>query len=406
MKRLFKVMFLMIALMFSLQGIVAKADDGSLQKVQITVQNQVENPNGSSLIPAAGVGLSLYDLSQEYAQQKTTAKAEAFLESFAQMSASQVKTYLADNKITKLQSVTTAANGKAQFELAANQGAYLIVQDEIIDGQTIMPLAFALPLVNEDGSVQTSFELYAKPVKLTRAPYFYKYGVKDEVSAPLANAKFVLGKIVSGEKQYLTTTGTEFTASKTPATDANLKVFVSDENGLVLCDIGLTNGEYFFEEISAPTGYQISTEAKNVVVKVTDTQVSVNGIVLAELVAGMVPSSFTQAPKVLNYAVTTDKEDETSDSKKDPADSSSNTDNEVVSGAPGQSGNGGSTGGTTASSTNAKGDATDSSIGGMLAQLGEQKEWISLIGVLMVILAAMQLYKLKKVSKGSGSNEK
>lgn len=367
MKRLFKVMFLMIALMFSLQGIVAKADDGSLQKVQITVQNQVENPNGSSLIPAAGVGLSLYDLSQEYAQQKTTAKAEAFLESFAQMSASQVKTYLADNKITKLQSVTTAANGKAQFELAANQGAYLIVQDEIIDGQTIMPLAFALPLVNEDGSVQTSFELYAKPVKLTRAPYFYKYGVKDEVSAPLANAKFVLGKIVSGEKQYLTTTGTEFTASKTPATDANLKVFVSDENGLVLCDIGLTNGEYFFEEISAPTGYQISTEAKNVVVKVTDTQVSVNGIVLAELVAGMVPSSFTQAPKVLNYAVTTDKEDETSDSKKDPADSSSNTDNEVVSGAPGQSGNGGSTGGTTASSTNAKGDATDSSIGGMLA---------------------------------------
>ena len=146
----------------------------------------------------------------------------------------------------------------------------------------------------------------------------------------------------------------------------------------------LDQGQYFFSEVKAPSGNSISAEAKQVAFEVLETgKVSLQGVMLAELVGGMVPSSFTEAPKVLNYAQVTEKED-------DPADGSSESSKDQ----------GGTLGGSN--------DQTGGDLGskpstgkhnGFLAQLGEKKNMVSMLGIIMLIIATFILLKQRKGSK-------
>lgn len=371
MKKVFKSILLLVALCLPLLEQRVNADVTE-EPLQVIVQHQFENPNGSELVYGADIALSLYDISEQYHDQKTPADAKKFIESFSQLSAQQLRRYLVDNKIQKVETVTTDATGKAYFKVAGNDNAYLIVQDHAVKGQTILPLAFSLPLQNEDGTPKNIVELYTKPVKLTSCAYFYKYGVNGDKQIALADAQFVLGQEVAGEKQYLALDETSFVASDDPANDAQVKKFTSDEQGLVLHDSELAPGQYFFSEVKAPNGYSISEAAKQIeVIVAADMQITVAGVQLVELVAGMVPSSFTTAPKILNYAISEDKPNQT------PTDNVNNDNTSFDNGGP-----------------------KVSSVGGMLAQLGEKKGLVSLIGILLVSFAVVEFIRQRKERSG------
>lgn len=373
MKKVFKVLLLLSALYLPLLGHKISATVAETP-LQVVVQHQFENPDSSEPVYGAGISLSLYDISGPYQAQETPAKAQEFIESFSQLSAQQLKRYLADNVIAKVETATTDAKGKAYFSVSGQNSAYLIVQDQVVKGQTILPLAFSVPLQNEDGTEKDVVELYAKPVKLTSCAYFYKYGVKGDQKTALFGAKFVLGKEMAGEKQYLAVDETSFITSADPLTDVQVKKFVSDEQGLVLHEAELAPGQYFFSEVKAPPGYAISDQAKHIDVVVADNlQITVAGVQLVELVAGMVPSSFTTAPKILNYA---DKTLAT-DAKPTPAGPSHNS----AGGSSNKSG--------------AK--------GAMLAQLGEKTGLISFIGIMIVAIVVVFLRQRKE---RSGKDEK
>ena len=109
-----------------------------------------------------------------------------------------------------------------------------------------------------------------------------------------------------------------------------------------------------------------------------DMQITVAGVQLVELVAGMVPSSFTTAPKILNYAISEDKPNQT---PTVPTDNGNNDNTSFDNSGP-------------------KG----SSVGGMLAQLGEKKGLVSLIGILLVSFAVVEFIRQRK--KRGGKNEK
>ncbi len=374
MKKVFKSILLLIALCLPLLGQRVNADVTE-EPLQVVVQHQFENPDGSELVYGADIALSLYDISKQYQAQETPTDAQEFIESFSQLSAQQLRQYLADNEIKKVETVTTDVMGKAHFKVAGNDNAYLIVQDHAVKGQTILPLAFSLPLQNEDGTPKNMVELYTKPIKLTSCAYFYKYGVNGDKQVALADAQFILGQEVAGKKQYLATDETSFVASDDPANDAQVKKFTSDEQGLVLHDSELAPGQYFFSEVKAPNGYSISEAAKQIEVTVAaDMQITVAGVQLVELVAGMVPSSFTTAPKVLNYAISEDKPEQT---PTVPTDNGNNNNPSFD--------NGGTKG---------------SSVGGMLAQLGEKKGLVSLIGILLVSFAVVEFIRQRKERSG------
>lgn len=382
MKKIFQTLLLLLGLCLPFMGISVSADE-TAQRLQVIVQHQFENQSGSEMISGSDISLSLYDITTDY-EQKDPEKAQAFLESFSQMSPLEIKEYLAKEQVPKLETVLTDQNGKAHFDIQGNNTAYLIVQDTPVKGQTIVPLAFSLPLLAVDGTLKNMIELYTKPVELTTCPYFYKYGVREKVQEPLAGAEFVVYKEVETEKQYLTVDGKTFSTSVDPLGDPKIKKYTSDENGLVLCDAVLDQGKYFFSEVKAPSGYKISAEAKKVAFEVLETgKVSLQGVMLAELVGGMVPSSFTEAPKVLNYAQVTEKDDEPANG----ASESSNAPSQTLGGSNDQ------TGGDLGSRP------STGNQNGFLAQLGEKKNMVSLLGIVMLIIATFILLKQRKGSK-------
>lgn len=362
------------------------------QKLQVVVQHQFENPNGSEMLYGTDIPLSLYDISQEYAIKETPKEAKEFIESFSQMSANQLNEYLTTHNVTKVQTVKTDSVGKAYFEVSGTNNAYLIVQDSAVKGQTIVPLAFSLPLQNEDGSLKNTIELYTKPITLTNRAYFYKYSSGDD-QKPLKGAQFVLAKSEAGQTKYLNATEDDFITSADPSSDKQIKKFVSAENGLVLCDIFLAQGSYFFSEVKAPSGYEITSEAKKVEVEVhADMQITVKGQKLAELVGGLVPSSFTEAPKVLNDKKSL-KDEPTTPQKPTDQNGKGEEDTPNKENMPNRSDKEATAGEKLSShkTTTAKGNG-----GGMLAQLGENKSLISILGIMLVSFAAIALFKQRK----------
>lgn len=363
------------------------------QKLQVVVQHQFENPNGSEMLYGTDIPLSLYDISQEYATKETPKEAKEFIESFSQMSANQLNEYLTTHNVTKVQTVKTDSVGKAYFEVSGTNNAYLIVQDSAVKGQTIVPLAFSLPLQNEDGSLKNTIELYTKPITLTNRAYFYKYSSGDD-QKPLKGAQFVLAKSEAGQTKYLNATEDDFITSADPSSDKQIKKFVSAENGLVLCDIFLAQGSYFFSEVKAPSGYEITSEAKKVEVEVhADMQITVKGQKLAELVGGLVPSSFTEAPKVLNDKKSLKDEPTTPQKPTDQNGPKGEEDTPNKENMPNRSDKEATAGEKLSShkTTTAKGNG-----GGMLAQLGEKNSLISVLGGLIVSFAAIALFKQRK----------
>lgn len=69
MKKVFKSILLLIALCLPLLGQRVSADVTE-EPLQVVVQHQFENPDGSELVYGADIALSLYDISKQYQAKK------------------------------------------------------------------------------------------------------------------------------------------------------------------------------------------------------------------------------------------------------------------------------------------------------------------------------------------------
>lgn len=212
-------------------------------------------------------------------------------------------------------------DGIIHLQLAPTQAglasAYLILETGLATTvsvdltQKAFPLMLTFPLaVETEGQ---ALHLYPKNVSYLRSPYFYKVDAQLKAQAPLTGAKFVLYRQTADKKEYLaeetTTTGENTWVTKmaaSPLSDARLAVFASDQTGLVDTDSHfLPAGTYYFEEVQAPTGYQLSAASKEIPVVIPptwDTLVTVNGQVMAERIAGEIPlrAQESKTPQVIN----------------------------------------------------------------------------------------------------------
>ncbi|WP_225048541.1 prealbumin-like fold domain-containing protein [Lacticaseibacillus kribbianus] len=179
-----------------------------------------------------------------------------------------------------------AASGTESLVVPSANRDYLLLQD------TPATLDFAgyartLAVIVEVTPTDGVIEAYPKPVTEAAAVYFYKYAtLVDGTKTPLAGARFALTRTHRGARQYLSTAGGWVTSTQ-PLTDARVKKVRSDASGAVLLDrVRLPAGTYVFREVQSPQGFMISAKAKNVVVRVTTTDIWVNGHRLRNLLDG------------------------------------------------------------------------------------------------------------------------
>lgn len=175
---------------------------------------------------------------------------------------------LAANEAKPVTSFTTTydallqENGIARFTLE-NSKTYLILEhntEDQTDKIVTMPIILTIP---KEGLGQT-YDLYGKPVTYSRNFSFKKISSdKSNGEQFLGKAAFILSKQINGKTFYLgeqALIGVQhWIESK-----AEAKSFVSNEQGEVAFNIGLTTGTYLVEEIKAPEGYQITEEATSI----------------------------------------------------------------------------------------------------------------------------------------------
>lgn len=116
---------------------------------------------------------SIYDLTQQItAVGPQENKQEAFFESLGQKKPSEIQKYIVSNRLQKIGSLRTDSNGKsAAFNISSSIKAILIVQEGKsynLEGQEIsaQPLALSFPIVNENGLIESSVDIYTKSVQV------------------------------------------------------------------------------------------------------------------------------------------------------------------------------------------------------------------------------------------------
>lgn len=157
-------------------------------------------------------------------------------------------------------------NGIARVMLQSNK-TYLILEkssENQTDKLVTMPIILTIP---EEG-FNKPYDLYGKPFTYSRNFSFKKISSeKTNGEQFLVDAKFILSKQINGKTFYLgeqALIGVQHWIEE----KAEAKKFVSNANGEVAINIGLTTGEYFLEEIAAPEGYEITEQAKNIKVTI------------------------------------------------------------------------------------------------------------------------------------------
>lgn len=179
-------------------------------------------------------------------------------------------------KVTTGITGTTGIKGLATFQLPEHSNGkdakYLIIETthpEIAKLEIAQPIFLNFPVASTVGNV---IHLYPKNYQYVRDPYFYKHG-KDSQGKDLgvlAGASFRLYQVdETGKKLYLHEDKLDNNNQWVDVTNPKVTIITSDKNGLVTTgEHWLPIGEYFFEEVTAPNGYQITDAALKVKVTV------------------------------------------------------------------------------------------------------------------------------------------
>lgn len=171
---------------------------------------------------------------------------------------------------------TTGTKGLATFQLPEQSNGqyakYLIIETThpaIAKLEISQPIFLTLPFSSD---VANPIHLYPKNYQYVRDPYFYKHGKDSQGNdlGVLAGASFRLYKVdATGQKLYLHEDRLDNDNQWVDVTNPKVTIMTSDNKGLVTTgNHWLPIGEYFFEEVTAPNGYQITDAALKVKVTV------------------------------------------------------------------------------------------------------------------------------------------
>lgn len=255
-----------------------------------------------------GTTFSIYGISRKNYEYALSHKYETSVE--------KTKKWLSEQSIEKVKEILVSSSNKANFDLPKYNAQqelmyYIILQNKPdYEGENGEDIYESFPSFVSLEEMEDDFiSIHTKRVFISQIPYFFKYSAGAN-QQPLANAEFVLFREnLVNEREYLTDVD-----SMTFQTIKNINetfVLTSDKDGLiVLSSTELPKGTYYFEEVVAPQGYEITDTSKKVPLIVSEdsegkSTISVNGENLVALQAGELPQEVIASgfPRVLNNPV-------------------------------------------------------------------------------------------------------
>lgn len=235
-----------------------------------SIDNEGKEVNVDTLMggrPLAGVTFSLYDVTDYYYSLASEADHTSLVDVQNQIIQS-LQTEGVTELGTFVDEATTDKEGLARFRISkktqnGKESVYLFVENaapEIVKH-------YAQPIVLMVPTIQSEIHLYPKNIEYVRDPYFFKHGM-DETGkdlGALAGAEFRLYKIVEDTKYYLHEDKYDNGNTWIKEGEKGITTLISDEKGMVSTgDHHLPAGTYYFEEIKAPTGFQITEAARKI----------------------------------------------------------------------------------------------------------------------------------------------
>jgi hypothetical protein len=233
--------------------------------------NQGTELNIDDSVLLNGAGFTVYDVT-------TLVNAGETEQDLYQLDETYGASYFEDKGLKVATDITgaTGTKGLATFQLPEKSNGqdakYLIIETthpEIAKLEIAQPIFLNFPVTS---TVDDVIHLYPKNYQYVRDPYFYKHGKDSQGNdlGVLAGASFRLYKVdETGKKLYLHEDKLDNNNQWVDVTDPKVTIITSDKNGLVTTgEHWLPIGEYFFEEVTAPDGYQITDAALKVKVTV------------------------------------------------------------------------------------------------------------------------------------------
>jgi len=272
---------------------ISDANANSTDKVQVNVYKYLYTHESSeeieTKIPIREAAFVGFDLTDEYYQSRMTQ--QEFIDTYKALTSDDIQKMVQEKKFPILTDneasvVYTNPEGKVSWSVAKEKNGlaavYLFAETRTRDDLSIFetysqPMLLFLPAFDEEsGKPLSVIDLFPKTISYSCTPYFFKYGKKlDGTVKRLSGANFVLSRQKDGKKEYWSVDQpnnillSHWVSSNDPKNDSHVKTFISDENGLVsLGNYLLPIGSYLFEEVAAPTGYEIDSNSRSIRVDV------------------------------------------------------------------------------------------------------------------------------------------
>ncbi|GEN48569.1 pilin N-terminal domain-containing protein [Ligilactobacillus pobuzihii] len=158
---LFAVVFSWFLLMPSIRA------DNLAEQTTVILHHGKLNSSGNT--DGINTNFIVYDITKQYQEVGQTETAqEQFFEKIAGMNATQITSYVSKNALNRIAEIQTDASGRTPaFIVNSNVKAALIVQNGTSQNTageqiTSQPLVLSFPVVDDNGIVQSSVDVYTK----------------------------------------------------------------------------------------------------------------------------------------------------------------------------------------------------------------------------------------------------
>ncbi|MGL5685562.1 MAG: prealbumin-like fold domain-containing protein [Vagococcus fluvialis] len=295
-----KIMIWLSLLIVSLVTVTAtsSAEEVTTSPNNVTVELTHETSSET------GTTFSVFGITQKDYEYALSQKLE--------LSSQKTKAWIKKNGLPLIKEVWVGKSNKVVFDLPKYNSEqelmyYVILQNLPENEENGITSYEAFPsYVSLDEQDSSYLKIQTKRVSLALNPYFFKYSSGDN-QKPLEKAEFIFYRLNElNEREYLIDSeSNQFSLIKNKD---EARKFTSEKNGLVIMDNNqLIPGTYYFEEVKAPEGFQMTLESKQIELVVSKDMegqltMTVKGTELEPVQAGKLPQDIIKqgTPRVLN----------------------------------------------------------------------------------------------------------